>query len=73
MCSFNLEGFNPHDLAIHLEEEARILVRSGIHCAHSWYNARGSRGGVSVTFYIYNTKEEIDRLGEEIGKIRDAL
>lgn len=73
MCSFNLEGFNPHDLAIHLEEEAGILVRSGIHCAHSWYKARGGRGGVSVTFYIYNTKAEIDRLGEELGKVLDAV
>ena len=73
MCSFNFEGFNPHDLAIHLEEEANILIRSGIMCAHSWYKARVSSGVASVSFYLYNTKSEIDKLAETLQALKEEL
>jgi cysteine desulfurase/selenocysteine lyase len=62
LVNFNLTGFNPHDLAIHLEEEGNVLVRSGAQCAHAWFIDRKSSGVVSVSFQVYNTTEEVERL-----------
>ena len=55
-----LDKVDPHALAILLEDKHRILVRSGDHCLHSWFNARGVPGAVRASFYLYNTKEEAD-------------
>ena len=73
MCNFNIKGMNPHDLAIFLEEESNILVRSGILCAHSWFLDRNSSGVVSVLFYIYNTESEVEQLVAQIETLVDDL
>jgi cysteine desulfurase/selenocysteine lyase len=73
IISFNIEGIKYHDIAMMLDERANIMIRSGQHCAHSWYNAHGIEGSARVSLYIYNTKEEakvfIDNL-KEISKLR---
>jgi cysteine desulfurase/selenocysteine lyase len=70
MFNFNIEGINPHDIAIHLEEESDILVRSGALCAHPWFIARKSNGAVSVMVYLYNTTEEVEAL---VGNLKVLL
>ena len=42
--SFNIDGWDPTELAMHLDEEYNIAVRSGMHCVHSWFNSRGING-----------------------------
>jgi cysteine desulfurase/selenocysteine lyase len=73
IISFNIEGINHHDIAMMLDERANIMIRSGQHCVHSWFNAHGINGSARVSLYIYNTKEEakvfIDNL-KEISKLR---
>ena len=63
---FALESLDPHALAILLEDKHRILVRSGDHCLHSWFNARGVPGAVRASFYLYNTLEEADRFSSAV-------
>jgi len=58
---FLVKGFNSHDVALFLDNFG-ILVRSGFHCAEPLHQQLGIRPTVRASFYIYNTKEEIDRL-----------
>jgi len=70
---FNMEGLDPHDVAMILDEVANIMIRSGMHCVHSWFNAHGVKGCARASFYIYNTEEEVDILGEQIVKISEQF
>jgi cysteine desulfurase/selenocysteine lyase len=73
IISFNIEGINYHDIAMMLDQRANIMIRSGQHCVHSWFNAHGIEGSARVSLYLYSTKEEakvfIDNL-KEISKLR---
>lgn len=69
ITSFNIEGQNPVDLCILLSESRNICLRGGMHCAHSWFNARNLDGSIRASLYFYNTKEEVQTFLEEIEKI----
>ena len=56
--SFNIDGLDPHDIAMILDEVANIMIRSGMHCVHSWFNARKMKGSARASLYMYNTEEE---------------
>lgn len=69
IVSFNMDGFDPHDLALLLDQFG-IMVRSGYHCAEPLHQRLGLRGSVRASFYIYNIREEVDRLIEALQEIR---
>jgi cysteine desulfurase/selenocysteine lyase len=52
---------------------AGIMVRSGQHCVHSWFNSQNIVGSVRASSYFYNTVEEASFLVENIKKIRKVL
>jgi cysteine desulfurase/selenocysteine lyase len=60
--AFALDGVDAHDAALFLDEGHRVLVRSGMHCVHSWYAHRGLSGNVRASFYLYNTTRDADAL-----------
>jgi cysteine desulfurase/selenocysteine lyase len=70
---FELDQIDPHAIAILLEDKHRILVRSGDHCLHSWFNARGVPGAVRASFYLYNTAEEADAFAEAVRSLLAQL
>jgi cysteine desulfurase/selenocysteine lyase len=70
---FNMKGLDPHDVAMILDEVANIMIRSGMHCVHSWFNAHNIKGCSRASFYIYNNEEEVDILGEQIMKISEQF
>ncbi len=70
---FALEDADPHTLAILLEDKHRILVRSGDHCLHSWFNAHDVPGAVRASFGPYNTTVEADLLVEATRGILERL
>jgi cysteine desulfurase / selenocysteine lyase len=59
--AFNIKNVHPHDVATILDEDA-IAVRSGHHCCQPLANALNIPGSCRASFYIYNTKEDVDRL-----------
>ena len=59
--TFNMDGIFSQDVAIYLDKY-NICVRSGTHCAKKLDDELGIKNTVRVSFYLYNTKEEIDRL-----------
>jgi cysteine desulfurase/selenocysteine lyase len=34
------------------------MIRSGMHCVHSWFNAHACKGSARASLYLYNTEEE---------------
>ena len=60
---------NVHDIAMMLDELAGIAIRSGRHCVHSWFNGRGEDSSARASFYLYNTKKEIDLLADTLSTI----
>ncbi|MBI2133668.1 cysteine desulfurase [Candidatus Woesearchaeota archaeon] len=69
IISFTLEGMNHHEIAMILDRNANIMVRSGQHCVHSWFNSRGIEGSVRASLYLYNTESEADLFVREIKKL----
>ena len=69
ILSCTIEGVDIHQVAISLDQVAGVQVRSGQHCVHSWFMDRGMHGSVRLSFYVYNTTEEIDRCVEGLQKV----
>jgi len=59
--SFTLEGVHPHDLATILDSQG-IAVRAGHHCTMPLHDALGVPASARASFYVYNTRDDADRL-----------
>ncbi|MBC7130019.1 cysteine desulfurase [Candidatus Bathyarchaeota archaeon] len=68
IISFNVVGFDSHDIALFLDSYG-IAVRSGFHCAQPLHQSLGLPSSARASFYIYNTKEEIDRFVEILKEV----
>ncbi len=66
--AFNVNGIHAHDTAQILDNFG-IAVRSGQHCAAPLVTSFGVSAMVRATFYLYNTKEEVDYLVEKIREV----
>lgn len=69
IVSFNLNGIDAHEVAMLLDRNANIAIRSGAHCVHSWFNAHGMKGSARASLYIYNTQTECQTFIEQLKKI----
>ena len=70
ILNFNVPGVNYHEVASILDASKSIMLRSGKHCVHSWYNANSIEGSVRASFYLYNSMDEIKILNEGLEKIK---
>ena len=60
ICSILMHELPAHDIALLLDEAAGVMVRSGQHCVHSWFNEKGHKNGsLRASAYFYNTEEEV--------------
>lgn len=69
IVSFNIDKINFHDVALMLNDTKNIMIRSGQHCVHSWFNANNIEGSARASFYIYNTEEEAMIFVDAVKKI----
>ncbi len=69
VISFNVEGVHPHDVAGMLDEEG-IAIRSGHHCAQPLMHELSMDYTARISFYVYNTKEEIDLCIQALQKVK---
>ncbi len=67
VISFNIKGVHPHDVASILDSEG-ICVRSGNHCAQPLMRFLGIDSTCRASFYIYNTKEDVEKLVKALDK-----
>lgn len=61
VISFNINGVHPHDVSSILDSNG-VCIRSGNHCAQPLMRFLGIDSTCRASFYIYNTKEDVDKL-----------
>lgn len=69
IINFYIPGVNMHQIALMLDEMAGIMIRSGQHCVHSWFNDKQIINSARVSLYFYNTLEESKKFVENLNKI----
>ncbi|AKG73268.1 cysteine desulfurase [Salinicoccus halodurans] len=70
LITFNLDGVHPHDLATALDTEG-IAVRAGHHCAQPLMKWLDVSSTARASFYVYNTREEIDEFIESLKRTKE--
>ena len=69
---FNIEGMHAHDVSEMLDRHG-IIIRAGNHCAQPLMHEMGIGGVCRASFYIYNTKRDIDALAIAIGDAKKVF
>jgi cysteine desulfurase/selenocysteine lyase len=72
VVAFAVESIHPHDLAQMLDWEG-VAIRAGFHCAQPLHECFGLGPTTRASFYLYNTREEVDRLVEGVQKTQKRL
>ncbi len=65
---FGMRNMGSHDIALYLDSFG-IMIRSGLHCAQPLHTLLKLNSSARASFYIYNTREEIDRFAEVLEEI----
>ncbi|MEC0238750.1 cysteine desulfurase [Paenibacillus dokdonensis] len=61
LVTFNLGDVHPHDVATVLDASG-IAIRAGHHCCQPLMRWLEASSTARASFYLYNTKEDVDRL-----------
>lgn len=70
--SFNIKNAHPHDVSQILDHE-NIAIRAGHHCSPATLNALNTKSACRASLYIYNTREDIDKLIDGLKKVKKTL
>jgi cysteine desulfurase / selenocysteine lyase len=72
VAAFTLDGVHPHDVAQILDQDG-IAIRAGHHCAQPLHEKFGLPATSRASFYLYNTKGEVDLLVDGIYKVKELF
>ena len=72
LVSFNLDSVHAHDLSSILNDHA-VAIRAGDHCTQPLHDTLGAAATARASFYVYNTREEIDALVEAVDSARELF
>ena len=72
IIAFNIQDVHPHDVATILDSYD-VAVRAGHHCAQPLHRYLGLNASCRASFYLYNTREDIDRWIAAVKKVRGVL
>lgn len=72
VIAFMIDGVHPHDAATILDSHG-IAIRSGHHCAQPFGAHIGAEASNRISFYIYNTIEEVDYFLETLPLVRRQM
>ncbi len=72
VVAFTVERVHPHDLAEILNSEG-VAIRAGYHCAHPLHECLGLPPTARASFYLYNTRDEVDRLVAGVRRAQELL
>lgn len=73
IISFYIDGVDMHQVAIMLDEMSGVMIRSGQHCVHSWFNDRKIKNSARASLYFYNTMAETEEFIGSLNKIMKIL
>ena len=69
LVAFNVDGIHAHDLSSILND-AGVAIRAGDHCTQPLHDRLGAAASARASFYIYNTREEVDALAAAVDEAR---
>jgi cysteine desulfurase/selenocysteine lyase len=72
LIAFTLNGIHPHDVSAILDRSG-VAVRAGHHCAQPLHDRLGIHASARASFYLYNTREEVDVLVDALHKAQDVF
>ena len=70
VAAFTLKGVHPHDVA-QIVDSLGVAVRAGHHCAQPLHEKFNIDATSRASFYLYTTKDEVDKLVEGIYKVKE--
>ena len=72
IITFNVKDVHPHDVATILDSQG-VAVRAGHHCAQPLMKYLGQNATCRASFYLYNTRADIDRWLAALTKVRRVM
>ncbi len=72
LISFNIKGIHPHDIASILDDYG-ICIRAGHHCAMPLHKKLNISASARISFYIYNTKKDIDKVVKALLEVKKVF
>ncbi|MFP8953286.1 aminotransferase class V-fold PLP-dependent enzyme [Natrialbaceae archaeon A-arb3/5] len=72
LVAFNLDTVHAHDLASIMNDYA-VAIRAGDHCTQPLHDKLGVAASARASFYIYNTREEVDKLVDALDDARQLF
>lgn len=72
VAAFTFAGIHPHDVSQILDTKG-IAIRAGHHCAMPLHEKFNLPATARASFYLYNTKDEVDRLAEALYVVRQVF
>ncbi|MDZ7745092.1 MAG: cysteine desulfurase [Halobacteriales archaeon] len=72
LVAFNVDGLHAHDLAS-IVNDYGVAIRAGDHCTQPLHDVLGTSASVRASFYLYNTREEVDALVEAVDEARQIF
>jgi cysteine desulfurase/selenocysteine lyase len=72
VISFNFKNYHPHDVSQILAKE-KICIRAGHHCAMPLHKRLKTIATCRASFYLYNSKEDVEKLIEGLKKVEKTL
>ena len=72
VVSFVMDYAHPHDIGTILDGEG-VAIRTGHHCCQPLMDRLGVPATARLSVALYNTREEIDRLVDALGRVREVF
>jgi cysteine desulfurase/selenocysteine lyase len=72
LVSFNIDSVHAHDLSSILNDYG-VAIRAGDHCTQPLHDKLGAAASARASFYIYNTREEVDALVDAVDEARQLF
>ncbi|WP_276273116.1 aminotransferase class V-fold PLP-dependent enzyme [Haloarcula litorea] len=72
LVAFNLDSVHAHDLSSILNDSA-VAIRAGDHCTQPLHDKLGTAASARASFYVYNTREEVDKLVDAMDDARQLF
>jgi cysteine desulfurase/selenocysteine lyase len=72
LVAFNVDGVHAHDLSSILNDHG-VAIRAGHHCTQPLHDKLGVAASARASFYLYNTREEVDALVEAVDDARQLF
>jgi cysteine desulfurase/selenocysteine lyase len=72
VVSFSMDVAHPHDVSTVLDEQG-VAIRAGHHCAQPLMKIIDEPATSRASFYVYNTKDEVDALVAGLARVREIF